>query len=237
MAHVGLVGDGSTLPLFVVTRDQKLPESVDKNGHFVAVMPHRKGESEDTTLAYLHWAFKEGYLKPGELVLMDASGGHKTEDVTAWLEHKKIHFLIYPPGTGKYLNPCDNSFNADFSRKYHLQMADLVEEKKPTHEERLHIMMDAYQATREEGIIHLFQHCGILHPKPHAVVQHLLNEGYRLSSQYKELHATQLETYNKWCQAHHISHSTPLADLSSLLEKSTPSSSSSTHKRKKGNPK
>lgn len=217
MAHVGLVADGSALPLFVVSRDTHLPTSVDKNNHYVAVMPDRKGEAEDTTLAYLQWVFQHSYLKPGELVLMDAGGGHQTEGVKHWLQSKGILFRLFPPGTGKWLNPCDNSFNADFARKYHLRIAELHEAGSVTHEARLHAMMDAYDSTHSEGIVNMFRHCGILHNRPHQAVKHLMNEGYRLKSEYKHLHQHQLDAYAHWCTDNNISIASALPTVTSMF--------------------
>lgn len=53
MAYVGLVRDGTVLPVFIVSRNKRLLVEVDRDGHKVVHIEGVKEEGSATIIAYL----------------------------------------------------------------------------------------------------------------------------------------------------------------------------------------
>lgn len=189
------------LPLFLVTRDTKVPESVDRDGHEVIVMPTVKGEGNLTTRAYLSWCYKHGYLKKNELCLMDSHNAHKNDEVLDWFEDKEILHYIFPKGAGSFMNPCDNSYNSDFKNKYYRIISTLAEKNNITHIKKIEAIFQAYEEVKDNSIVHYFQHTGILGRQTKSKVKKLLNESYKMNPEKRQQHHDQLNKYFHFCNS------------------------------------
>lgn len=94
-------------------------------------------------------------------MLCDHHRAYMSEDIQDWFLDKGIQFMIFPKGRRKFLNPYDNSFNANFKTKYYQLLVDVMEAGKVDNTMKLRTIMKAYDMVKEQSILRCFKHCGI----------------------------------------------------------------------------
>lgn len=169
-----LVGDGSVIPPFIVTRSEKIPlGTIDpaKTRAHIEVMPSTKGESAALVVRWLEWAQRSGYLVEGDTIISDNGPGFKSDDFHLHVESAGLRLLHFPSLMGALMNPCDNSFHAEFKLKLHTLMA---QEGQFKIDEKLRLAIKAYDATKESAVCNYMQLTGLTGGDPAKVADRLL---------------------------------------------------------------
>jgi len=130
-------------------------------------------------LGYLKRVIARGTLVAGNVLLIDNEGSFKTEWVQDLMESHRITPLYFPPYLGSIMNPCDNSFHAIFKQAFRKL---LVSKTSVTIEEKIELAHQTYLSIKDESIVNLFHHVGILGKNPRRSLEILFKEGCVLSA-------------------------------------------------------
>ena len=148
-------------------------------------MPKTDRKGERMMLAYLEWAIARGALVAGDVLLMDNEGSFKTEWVRDLMESHGITPLYFPPYLGSIMNPCDNSFHANFKQAFQKL---LVTKTSVSTEEKIKLAHQAYMSIKDDSIVNMFRHVGILGKNPRRALETLFKEGCLLPPKWKKAH-------------------------------------------------
>lgn len=164
-----------------------------KNGASLALFPDLKGPTNRSVTA---WAeINKEYLTPKTLLIVDNLKGHYNEDFIGLMEQFQVTVKHLPPGSGKLLNPCDNSLHSIFRRFY------LGKPKSP-HTVKIQSIVDAYDEISTDSINHCFNSCGYFDSKETSsiskIVNNLISEGYRAAGEKEKEHSIWKEKYLAW---------------------------------------
>ncbi len=161
-----------------------------ENGSKIALFKKIKGTTNESVTA---WAeFAKPYLKDQPLLILDNAKGHYNDDFLALMDEYGVTVRYLPPGSGKLLNPCDNSLHASFKSNF-------FKKKKKPHELKIKSINEAYFEISEESIINCFKQCGYLDSMDaKTVVSNLISSGYRATEARKELTYQMQHAYRKW---------------------------------------
>ena len=202
-----LVGDGSTIPPFIVTKSRNIPlGTIDENrtGAHVEVMPTTKGESAALVVNWLTWAQRSGYLVEGDMIICDNGSGFRSSDFDLHLQDAGLRLLHFPPLMGALMNPCDNSFHADFKLKLHKLMA---REGRFNQVRKIQLAVQAYQDTKDSSIQNYMHLTGITGGDPERVTDRLLEKSLesnpRLTADATRKHNHAIEVYRSWKDLRH----------------------------------
>jgi len=197
-----LVGDGSVIPPFVVTRSKTIPlgtiSSEETNAH-IEVMPATKGESAALVVRWLEWARASGYLVEQDVIVCDNGPGFRSDDFRLHVEAARLCLLHFPSLLGALLNPCDNSFHAEFKLKLHGLMAKEGRFKTPA---KLRLAIKAYEATKESAVRNYMHLTGLTGGDPEKVVDRLLESclasSPRLNAGWTKQQLACVELFESW---------------------------------------
>lgn len=172
LLYSGLVADGSTLPLVIITTDPEVPADIEGDTDAIVLyIPDVKKPSGDTTLAVLQlW---RDYINPGDHLLLDRGSEFNNRQVAQELEdlHASSHFL--PTGGGAFADPNDNSFFAQVEGFYKRQ-------PKRTHADAIRAIVKAFYNPSETHVQSYFRNCLLTGPSPTlAHVRRLVEKSYK----------------------------------------------------------
>jgi hypothetical protein len=161
-----------------------------KNDAKISLFPDLKGPTNRSVTA---WAEQnKEYLQDGPLLIVDNLKGHYGADFMNLMSDYGVTVKHLPAGSGKLLNPCDNSLHSTFRRNY------LQKEKQP-HTTKMESIVEAYEEIDELSIIHCFQNCGYISSRCAAhLISNLVSEGYRSTGARAAQHADWLHRYSTW---------------------------------------
>lgn len=151
LLYSGLVADGSTLPLILITTDPNVPLDVEGESDAIVIyMPNVKKPSAETTLVALdRWT---GYISPGDHILLDKGTEFKNKKVAEDLQLRNIESHFYPTGGGAFANPNDNSLFSQVEG-YYKRMP------KRRHEDAIKAIISSYYRVKDEHIENHFRNC------------------------------------------------------------------------------
>lgn len=184
-----VVADGTCLPPFIFTSDNKCPKIKMPEGQVLRVNSS-KAPSNDILLRWLDAA--KDYLTPGTLLLMDDHSSRKNKEVLEVMKEMEVELYVLPGGTGKVLDPVDNSFNSVVKHTYYQQ-------PRETHQQMLAAIVKAYYTPTSESIQHYFQHIGYTSDraaKSHA--RELAMRGYNSGAIPPETQQKYRHMYEQW---------------------------------------
>lgn len=189
MLMAGICADGSCLPPIICTDDKKSPEVTFENGKVLRVTSSR-APSNDNMKRILDEL--QEYLQDGAYVLLDEHRSHRNVDVIDILKDWGATPLLFPPGTGKLLDPVDNSFNSALKTHYY-------EQDRTTHLNMLHAIYNSYYASDDADIVKYWKHIGYTTNQDiDVVVENLARVGYSHGSIAQKQQDHYLQIYAKW---------------------------------------
>lgn len=189
MLMASICADGSCLPPIICTDDKKCPRITFENGNVLRVTSSR-APSNDNMKRILDEL--QDYLQDEPYILLDDHSAHKNEEVTNTLKEWGATPLIFPPGTGKLLDPVDNSFNSPLKTHY-------FEQDRSTHSKMLQAIYSSYYATPDTDVVKYWHHIG--YTSDHdidAVVENLVRAGYSHGAIPPKQQDHYLQVYEKW---------------------------------------
>lgn len=212
-----LAGDGRIGTFFVRTGDSKLSEisifSEDDDAcvHFIPVITNSKSNrnispGERATLAYFRYMLYESkFIKPGDLVIIDAESALCTNVVQEYLFQHQVYPFVLPSAHHQLLNPCDNSFHSLFKQRYYRIISNINSGNIDV-KEKLNIARQCFHEIGKETVAGMFLKCGLVpsDKSKRAVVSHLMCEGISSLDGRNDYHKICLLEFLKWCKANNL---------------------------------
>lgn len=186
---VGICADGSCLPPVICTDDKNCPAITFDDG-WVLKVKSSKGSGIDVTKRIFDRL--KDYLQDEPYILMDPLHAHTNKEVVEILEEWRATPLIFPAGTGKLLDPVDNSFNAPLKARYGLK-------EKRNHTEMITAIHKSYYEVTDTAIAKYWAHIGYTNHKDLVeVVDKLIFQGYGRGAIDEATQNRCVEMYLKW---------------------------------------
>jgi hypothetical protein len=183
--------DGSVLPPVIFTNYAQIPQNIEgEQQAFVFFVPGLSQPTADLTLRWLD-TMRE-YLGDNPLVIHDRGPEFIAGKVQEEFKNQDITSMSFPAMGGAFINPCDNSFNAQLKRHY-------FHHNRETFTAKLEAVISAYFSSSEEQNRNYFHHvrwCG--EPPTRSYVEHLLQEGFRPVNNNEKIYGEMLAKYRAW---------------------------------------
>ncbi len=139
-----LRGNGDLLPPYYIQHQRAAPTQ----GR-VAI----KGMNGKIMIEYIN-AIIALNVRPGDRIIMDQLGSHKTKAVKKRLEELGLTVEYFPAKTSSELSPCDNSFFHQMKNNYRKIPHTNAAEKKAA-------VLRAYEMVQPKNIVGYFRKCGL----------------------------------------------------------------------------
>lgn len=189
MLLAGICADGSCLPPAICTDDKKCPKITFEHGSVIKVGSSRGGSVDSVRRLF---DTLKPYLEDEPYILMDDLKAHSNPLVKDMLEEQGATVMIFPKGTGKLLDPVDNSFNSPLKTHYY-------QYPKSTHTEMLTAIYNSYYKATEESIQRYWYHIGYTsHQKLDTIVKNLALQGYCKGAISEDVQKNCVQMYEKW---------------------------------------
>ncbi len=130
-------------------------------------------------------------------VFVDCESALFVEEIRVLLRERGVTLHHFAPGTGHLANPDDSNFHAGDRSRINHSFATFGHARALTGDEKMEIMIGAYQGATELEIKGYFRHCGFFtDEKPEEISSRLIQDWKRKSSsRYEAYHRDQLEQY------------------------------------------
>jgi len=189
LVMVSLVADGSCLPPVIMTDDKYCPQISFDDASVLKVKSSRAA-SVDNMKRWLDQI--SPYLRDEPYLLMDPHRSRFSPSIEEDLEDLGITLLSFPAGTGKVLDPVDNSFSAPVKTYYYTQPHN-------THLEMLHAIHDAYYQPSDETVRRYWASIGYTTNRDlNTVVKGLAMRGWSKGSISQEQQRQWIQMYEEW---------------------------------------
>jgi len=184
-----LVADGSCLPPVIMTDDRKCPRIQLEDASVLRVNSSRAASIDNM----IRWIDEiSPYLHDEPYLLMDPHKSRFNERVQEELENLGVTILTFPPGTGKVLDPVDNSFNAPVKHFYYTQ-------PRNTHTEMLQAIRNSYYQPTDESVRRYWASTGYTTNRDlNAVVKSLAMRGWGKGAIPQEQQREYVQMYENW---------------------------------------
>lgn len=195
-----LRGDGSRYFVYT-TRAAKVPLHVvpPSRGIVIKLKKNQKRPGETAWLHVVDELTARGVIREGDYVFTDNESSLRTEAGMDMFEDRGVHRGFFPTYLGSLMNPCDNAFHSPLKRRYNQAIGTF---EKPSEHNKITTTLEAFYSVSAASIKKYFDHVGLTRGRPAAVIDRLLGEGRRFSSEWRPVHEAQLEAYRAWLQDH-----------------------------------
>lgn len=200
--YVGLVADGSQLPFYVELHKnptERIEFTRSESHAAMAVTGEERGSK--SMLHYLEWARTNGYIKKGDVILLDNERALKTATVQEYAEDYGILLKYFPAYLGGIMNPCDNSFNSVFKSAYYKLMSL---EANVTEKQKVMLAEEAYYKPSDKAMQRIFAHVGIIKRSPSDTADLLISEDCRHTAKSARIHKQQIKNFLEFAIMHNI---------------------------------
>lgn len=185
---VAITADGSCIPPVIMTDDKQCPKIYFDEGKVIRVSSSQ-APSQDNVKRWIN--VSKEYLTEGTYLFMDDHKAHSNVNILADLPDGIIVEII-PPGTGKVLDPVDNSFNSVIENYYYQQ-------QRSTHFEMLQAIHAAYYQPTNAIIQRYFSNIGYISNEPVSkVVNRLATHGLSTGAISSTDQAKWISLFESW---------------------------------------
>lgn len=160
--------------------------------------------STDTTEKWLENMCKRGmnYLPEDSTLVCDVAPWHVSKEAQAIFNQRELNIVYLPAGTGKWLNPCDQSIHREIRREFDRLMLERPNEK-------LLNVIDAYYSVRDDVVRNSWRHTGLLEEDYETRLRHAAAEGFRPGAGRDEMYSRASESWDGW-KSENLRHDLPV---------------------------
>ena len=203
IVYEAFTADGACLPpvIFVPKQIEKSrdPEGrfFDKKGReaYVVWIPGLGAPSTDSTVAWLEHMTSpaHNYFEDKPHVILDSLKGHFAENTQIVWDDIEATLYRLPAGSGKWLNPVDQSINREIRRTF-------IQLQQTNRRDKLANIIEAYYSVRDESVKASFHRCGIFEGDPEDIVSQQASQGFSPTSARKEACERYEAAFTHWIQ-------------------------------------
>jgi hypothetical protein len=141
-----------------------------------------------------------GFIKPGDVLLVDGEKALMTPYVQRYLEDFGIIPFVFPSAVHQLLNPCDNSFHSVMKMSYYRMVSNtnsIIDLKM-----KFRMALTAYESIGSDIVTSMFGKCGLIPTAEDklTIAKTLLCEGLTTLDANDQKHKKALLKYLIWCR-------------------------------------
>lgn len=193
-----LRGDGVRYFVYTTRASKVSPNVVNRSQGIVIKL--KKNQTRPGETAWLHVIDElssHGIIRHDDWIFTDQEASLKTAAGMDLFEDIGAHRGFFPSYLGSLMNPCDNAFHSPLKRHYNEAIGSF---EKPSEHNKIATALEAFYSVSPESVRKYFRHVGLTDGRPADVIERLMEEGHKFSSEWRPIHEAQLRAYQAWCQ-------------------------------------